>query len=630
MAVRSPLIERGQTLLHSDEAIVGIMAQDISAGRHFPIYFYGQRYMGALEAYVAAAMTPLFDNPMHALRFAPALFFALMTACQYLMLTRWFGRRGGLVGAASLLAASPMMAQWSVSARGGYIEIMAVGTLLLFAYGEWFAARLSSPSRGQRFAFGLLIGLGLWINPSIVIFLAPIALHQLLNRPLARVARLGIVNRTRRWTGRATLALVLSGLVLMLNVAMSTWVENGLAKNEILLGLFPKPVGAAMLALIGATALIWLARRTTLFSEARTLLFANSAMIVGVLVGALPALVYLGLTAMGAQAMEPALPLGLRPIWRTGETLTYLVHGLPLLFGADPRPFLQLVSVGRESALRPLDLMTSAVVVASNWLVLGAIVTCAACWLNAHREELVRLLRLRARSYGPAMFLLMGAAGTVLLYLLGGCVVNFTSIRYLLPIWVFVPGLLASIVCRFESARLTRLALAAPWIAIVGWVVGQAGMYSSLGRPHPLDGVANRLVEKQVDRATAELLDAHLLTYTTGQSCKVAEFEPFWPRLMHVAPPVARGPVHYIVATHETDREDDWRRGGFPGKSPPETKRILWPKLRRWIERHPEKLISREALAGGFEMITLSEPIVPAQREPDRNLTGTAPLRSRL
>ena len=179
--VRMPFIERGETLLHSDEAIVGLMAQDIAAGERFPIYFYGQRYMGALEAYVIAAVSPFFDNPIHALRFGPACFFALMVGVQYLMLTRWFGRRGGLVGVLVLLASSPMFMQWSISARGGYVEILLWGSLLLWTYSEWFVNPQSANGKRQ-FLFGALIGSGLWINPSIVLFLAPIVIHALLNR----------------------------------------------------------------------------------------------------------------------------------------------------------------------------------------------------------------------------------------------------------------------------------------------------------------------------------------------------------------------------------------------------------------------------------------------------------------
>jgi len=141
---------QGETLLHSDEAIVGIMAQDIAEGRRLPIYFYGQRYMGALEAYVIAALSPLFDDPIHALRFGPALFFAALCVLQYLMLTRWFGRvwRDNWSGDAA--GRSPMFMQWSISARGGYIEILVWGTALLWTYSEWFANEKSKSRKVEK------------------------------------------------------------------------------------------------------------------------------------------------------------------------------------------------------------------------------------------------------------------------------------------------------------------------------------------------------------------------------------------------------------------------------------------------------------------------------------------------
>ncbi len=38
----------------ADQAVVGLMAKHISEGRAFPIYFYGQSYLLAVEAYLAA------------------------------------------------------------------------------------------------------------------------------------------------------------------------------------------------------------------------------------------------------------------------------------------------------------------------------------------------------------------------------------------------------------------------------------------------------------------------------------------------------------------------------------------------------------------------------------------------
>ncbi len=622
LLARAPFVQRGETLLHSDEAIVGLMAQDIAAGRQLPIYFYGQRYMGALEAYAVASASSLFDNPIHALRFAPAFFFALMVAVQYLMLTRWFSRRGGLMGALALIACAPMFMQWSISARGGYVEILLWGSALLWAYSEWFVPPAPTTRRGLRkFAFGSLIGSGMWINPSIVLFLAPIVAHALLNRPLAALrdapsigpAIKHLTNRSQR----ATLPLAAIAGILLLNIAWSTWVADGKVHNELLLGLMPKPVAMLILVALAVVALYLAAKRTRLIDKARSLGTANGMILLGILVGAAPAELYVLQTTLGMRVMDPSLPLGLRPLWLTGETLVYLINGLPLLFHPDARPFLQLVGVGRDTVTQPLGILASGAVAAAAWLALGALGTSAIVLLHRQRDSLSRLFRLQPANHDPAMLLMIGAAGTLGLYVMGGCTLDFTTIRYLVPLWVFLPGLLAAV---FVSRRFRAAATVAPLFACLAWAVGQFAMHQQLGAPHPLRRVATMLVENDVRCAVAEPLDAHLLSYLTQQRCSVIEFESFWPRLGHYFPLMKEGrPMDYVVQTAEIDRSWDWINGGWPGKTPPETKRFLWPKLRRAIQDRPDNVMSRQPLPDGYERIRLDSPL------PDRNLRAAAP-----
>ncbi len=617
LLARSPFIQRGETLLHSDEAIVGLMAQDIAAGRRLPIYFYGQRYMGALEAYAVAAASRLFDDPIHALRFAPACFFALMVAVQYLMLTRWFSRRGGLMGALALIACAPMFMQWSISARGGYVEILLWGSALLWAYSEWFVPPAPTTRRGLRkFAFGALIGSGMWINPSIVLFLAPIVAHALLNRPLAALRDAPNIGPTiKRFTGRtqhATLPLVAIAGILLLNVTWSTWAKDGRVHNPMLLDLVPKPVAMLILAAIAAAMVYLAAKRTRLIDKARSLATTNGMILLGILVGAAPAELYVLQTTLGSRAMDPSLPLGLRPLWLTGETLVYLLNGLPLLFHPDARPFLQLVGVGRDTVIQPLGILMSGVVAAAAWLALGALGTAAIILLHRHRDGLSRLFRLQPANHDPAVLLMIGAAGTIGLYVMGGCTLDFTTIRYLVPLWVFLPGLMAAV---FVSRRFRLAATLAPLCACLAWAVGQFAMVQQLGAPHPLRRVATSLTDNDVRRAVAEPLDAHLLSYLTQQRCSVIEFESFWPRLGHYFPLMEKDrPMDYIVQTGGVDRAWDWINGNWPGQTPPETKRFLWPKLRRALHDRPERLEGRQPLPDGFERIRLSNPL------PDRNL----------
>src|SRR6266508_2061327 len=67
-------VVRTAAALNADEAIEGLMALHISQARHFPTFFYGQSYFGALEAYLAAALFRLAGFSPMALVGFPVLF----------------------------------------------------------------------------------------------------------------------------------------------------------------------------------------------------------------------------------------------------------------------------------------------------------------------------------------------------------------------------------------------------------------------------------------------------------------------------------------------------------------------------------------------------------------------------
>ncbi len=52
-AVRLALAARGWPALNSDESIMGLMTDDVLWHGAHPVFFYGQHYMGALQAYLA-------------------------------------------------------------------------------------------------------------------------------------------------------------------------------------------------------------------------------------------------------------------------------------------------------------------------------------------------------------------------------------------------------------------------------------------------------------------------------------------------------------------------------------------------------------------------------------------------
>src|SRR5579884_1200406 len=66
--LRLVLILVGWPASDSDESTMGIMALHVAAHSDFPIFFYGQQYMGALEAYLASAAFQIFGPSLVALR----------------------------------------------------------------------------------------------------------------------------------------------------------------------------------------------------------------------------------------------------------------------------------------------------------------------------------------------------------------------------------------------------------------------------------------------------------------------------------------------------------------------------------------------------------------------------------
>ncbi len=181
LAVRAFLIVRAPGVLDGDEALVGLQAQSIATGtaHPLPVFFYGQHYMGSLEAYLCAAVFRLIGPSVPALRLAPLLCALLLVLLTYDLARRVAGRQPAAI--AALLTALPPLyvGVWSVKARGGYVETLALGTALLivthrllYGPGKRLGPLVPAPLRRERVVhyaylllWGLLAGLLFWTSP---------------------------------------------------------------------------------------------------------------------------------------------------------------------------------------------------------------------------------------------------------------------------------------------------------------------------------------------------------------------------------------------------------------------------------------------------------------------------------
>lgn len=113
-----------QALFDSDQAVFGLMAKHLSEGRAFPVFMYGQNYILAVEAWMAAPLF-LIGGPSVALLKLPLVAISLLTAVLLIgLLARDGGLRPWLALAAALffVLPPPGTAAQLLDASGGNLE----------------------------------------------------------------------------------------------------------------------------------------------------------------------------------------------------------------------------------------------------------------------------------------------------------------------------------------------------------------------------------------------------------------------------------------------------------------------------------------------------------------------------
>ena len=160
--------------IEADEAIVGLMAKHIIEGKPWPVFYYGQYYMGSPEAIVTAFVFWLFGQSNVNLKLVPLIVSLVQILLVYSLAKRFLGRTGARI-AAWLTAVGPsVLIVWSTKPRGGFIELVAIGTYcLLLAVDLLESKRIHYKKLGL---LGLLLGFGWWINNQILFYIAAIGI----------------------------------------------------------------------------------------------------------------------------------------------------------------------------------------------------------------------------------------------------------------------------------------------------------------------------------------------------------------------------------------------------------------------------------------------------------------------
>ncbi len=170
LALKGTLLALGAFPFNADEAIVALMARHILQGAR-PTFFYGQAYMGSLDAALVSAGFAVLGERVFVIRLIQSLLYAGTVALTVILAARVTRSRAAAL-AAGLLVAVPTVnvTLYTTVSLGGYGEALLIGSLLLLV-----SLRIADRpgSVGAYFLWGALAGLGFWAFTLTLVFALP-------------------------------------------------------------------------------------------------------------------------------------------------------------------------------------------------------------------------------------------------------------------------------------------------------------------------------------------------------------------------------------------------------------------------------------------------------------------------
>lgn len=229
---------------NADEAVVGLMARHILAGET-PIFFYGQAYMGSLDAFLVAAGFAVFGAQVWVIRLVQILLY-LGTIFTTVMMGKKISvlhpekqngdgaelsstgkinqqLRMGVIAGLLLAIPTVNVTLYTTVSLGGYGEALLLGNLIMLVGLRVLEFEPAVEGSAQRtriwlLLWAFLVGLGLWANGLTLIYSVPMGVMLLWH-----------LGKAWRWRGALpAVAMVLLGFVLG---SLPWWIhamQNGL------------------------------------------------------------------------------------------------------------------------------------------------------------------------------------------------------------------------------------------------------------------------------------------------------------------------------------------------------------------------------------------------------------------
>jgi 4-amino-4-deoxy-L-arabinose transferase-like glycosyltransferase len=168
---------------NSDEAVVALMARHILRGER-PVFFYGQAYIGSLDAWLVAGGFWFFGQQVWVIRFIQIVLYLLVILTTAILGRKIFGSwRVGIMAAWLMAIPVVNVTLYTTASLGGYAEALLIGNLLMLIGWQISLGHERIKREIQLFlwfVWGLLAGFGIWAFGFTLIYSIPVGIYLIL------------------------------------------------------------------------------------------------------------------------------------------------------------------------------------------------------------------------------------------------------------------------------------------------------------------------------------------------------------------------------------------------------------------------------------------------------------------
>ncbi len=498
---RFTLLKYWYVHFYGDEAIVGLMARHILEGK-IPVFYYGQEYLGSLEALIASFYFRLFGSSPLVLKLAPFSSFLLFLVLSYFLFKKIGGRRIAFIVCQFLVLSPRVLLVWSTEAYGGHLEVLTLGILSLLIFLKYSECTNKKKSIFYLFFLGLVVGIGWWTSQLMIFFAIPIFIYFLTNTRLWRALQnwsivwkvillrdLDLNRFLKLLFAAINIGFLAYGAILIVSMLNSFFFAGNVIQREIKL--------LVILLVSGGYLNIFLRKKQFWPIQELGFLFGFS-------LGYLPVILF---HLTGQAGRYPGFGFAIVPLSRLLKNLSLLYRAcLPEILGTSfsPQsdPFLHYFS----------------------YYLLSIYISSLIYLIYQNRHNIHNLFKLKPCKNDVRFFLLTILFVTPMAFIASIYPVDRYSFRYLLTLYAVLPFLIVNFA--YLIRKISKIAFFVfLFSTLFFFAYTRLFLYGSLDKNNYYDQLITFLNEREIARAYADYRISYPVTFMSKESIIVAPYK---------------------------------------------------------------------------------------------------------